>query len=341
MKFGVFDHVDASHLPQAEHYETRLKLVEALDRLGFDSYHTAEHHGTELGLAPSANVYLSAVCQRTKRLKFGPLVYLPALYHPMRLAQEICMLDQMSRGRFQIGVGSGAVWVEQKIMDVDPETIRERYTENRDLLLQALTTDGEVTHHGKYYNIEGFPMVLRPYQKPRPPMWYGLSHPGSAAWCAENDANVVSMAPGTAARASFDAFKEHWDKLGKSPDALPVMGLNRHMVVADTDAEAMRIARPAFERWRASFSWLWDRKGVPFPFPYPETLDAYISAGLGMVGTPKTISDYLAREVETAGANGVLGQMIFGTIAYEDALHSLELFAGEVMPALKKETATA
>jgi alkanesulfonate monooxygenase SsuD/methylene tetrahydromethanopterin reductase-like flavin-dependent oxidoreductase (luciferase family) len=99
MKFGVFDHVDDSGLEQAEHYETRLKLIEALDRLGFDSYHTAEHHGTPLGFAPSPSVYLSAVAQRTKRLKFGPLVYLPALYHPMRLAEEICMLDQMSRGR--------------------------------------------------------------------------------------------------------------------------------------------------------------------------------------------------------------------------------------------------
>jgi len=340
MKFGVFDHVDASHLPQAEHYETRLKLVEALDRLGFDSYHTAEHHGTELGLAPSANVFLSAVCQRTKRIKFGPLVYLPALYHPMRLAQEICMLDQMSRGRFQIGVGSGAVWVEQKIMDVDPETIRERYAENRDLLLQALTSD-EVTHHGKYYNIEGFPMVLRPYQKPRPPMWYGLSHPGSAAWCAENDSNVVSMAGGAAARDSFDAYKEHWAKLGKSAKDLPVLALNRHIVVADTDEEAIRIATPAFARWRASFSWLWDRKGIPFPFPYPETLTEHMAAGFSIAGSPKTVRDFLARDCEVAGANAVLGHMIFGTLAYEDALHSLELFSGGVMPALKKETATA
>lgn len=341
MKFGIFDHVDVSHLPQAEHYETRLKLVEALDRLGFDSYHTAEHHGTELGLAPSANVYLSAVCQRTKRLKFGPLVYLPALYHPMRLAQEICMLDQMSRGRFQIGVGSGAVWIEQKIMDVDPDTIRERFVENRDIILQALTTDDEVTHHGKYYNIEGFPMVLKTYQKPYPPIWYGLSNPGSAGWGAEHDANVVSMMPAASAKGAFDRFKEEWDKLGKSSQDLPVMGLNRHMVVADTDADAMRIAKSAFARWRASFSWLWDRKGIPFPFPYPKTWEEYLAAGLGMAGTPKTIRDYLAREVETAGANAVIGQMIFGTMQYDDALRSLELFAGDVMPALKKETATA
>ncbi len=243
MKFGVFDHVDASHLPQAEHFETRLRLVEAMDRLGFDSYHTAEHHGTELGLAPSANVYLSAVAQRTQRLKFGPLVYLPALHHPMRLAQEICMLDQMSRGRLQIGVGSGAVWVEQKLMDVDPATVRDRFTENRDIILQALTSD-EVTHHGKYYDIEGFPMVLRPYQKPRPPMWYGLSNPASAGWCAENDVNVVSLMPAAAARPTFDAFREAWARLGKAEKDIPVIGLSKHILVAETDEEAIRVAPP-------------------------------------------------------------------------------------------------
>ena len=340
MKFGIFDHMDASHLSQAEHFETRLKLVEAMDRLGIDSYHTAEHHGTELGLAPSANVYLSAVAQRTKRLKFGPLVYLPALYHPMRLAQEICMLDQMSRGRLQIGVGSGAVWVEQKLMDVDPETIRERFVENRDLILQALTSD-EVTHHGKYYNIEGFPMVLRPYQKPRPPMWYGLSNPNSAVWCAENDVNVVSLMPAAASKGSFDAFREAWAKLGKAEKDIPAIGLCKHIVVADTDEEALRIAKPAFARWRASFSWLWDRKGVPFPFPYPTTLEDHMKAGMSIAGSPRTVADFLAREAEVAGANMIMGQMVFGTLAYDDALRSLELFAGEVMPALQKEKATA
>ena len=167
MKFGVFDHVDESGLPQADHYETRLKLIEALDRLGYDSYHTAEHHGTTLGLAPSPSVFLSAVAQRTKQLKFGPLVYLPALYHPMRLAEEICMLDQMSRGRLQVGLGRGAVWIEQKIYDIDPGTVPERYREALEILIQALSQD-MVDFQGQYYAVDKFPMVLKPYQQPRP-----------------------------------------------------------------------------------------------------------------------------------------------------------------------------
>src|SRR5579875_3685770 len=107
MEFGIFDHVDRNGLPLAEFYETRLKLVEAYDRHGFFGYHVAEHHATPLGLAPSPSLYLSAVAQRTARLRFGPLVYLLPFYHPLRLIEEICMLDQMSRGRLQIGVGRG------------------------------------------------------------------------------------------------------------------------------------------------------------------------------------------------------------------------------------------
>ena len=333
MRFGVFDHVDDSGLPLADHYETRLKLVEALDRLGFDSYHTAEHHGTNLGFAPSPSVYLSAVAQRTKRLKFGPLVYLPALYHPMRLAEEICMLDQMSRGRLQVGLGAGAVWIEQQIYDVDPASVRDRYIEARDIVLQALTSD-EVNFKGKYYNFDGFPMVLKPFQKPRPPLWYGLGSPQSAVWCAANEVNVVSMMGGKVARGPFDRYREEWDKAGKAEADLPVLGLNRHIVVADTDAEAARIAAPAYAKWRNSFSWLWDLKGVPFPFPYPETFEAHQAAGYSIAGSPRTVRDALAHDLELAGGNGVLGHMIFGSLAYEDALHSLELFASEVMPAL-------
>ena len=338
MHFGIFDHVDDSGLPQADYFEMRLRLVEQLDRLGFHSYHTAEHHGTELGLASSPSVYLSAVAQRTRRLKFGPLVYLPALYHPMRLAEEICMLDQMSRGRFQIGLGRGAVWIEQKIYDVEPESVPGRYQEAVEILFQALSSD-TVSFSGRYYSVDGFPMVLKPYQRPRPPIWYGLSSPGSAVWCAANAVNAVSLMPARTARAPFDRYREEWEKLGRPPGELPVLALCRHIVVADTDEAALRIASPAFAKWRRSFSWLWDLKGVPFPFPYPETLEAHMAAGLSIVGSPRTVHEALARDVEAAGAIGVIGQMVFGSLAYDDALRSLELFAAEVMPALAKQPA--
>jgi alkanesulfonate monooxygenase SsuD/methylene tetrahydromethanopterin reductase-like flavin-dependent oxidoreductase (luciferase family) len=114
LSFGVFDHLDQSGAPLRDFYEDRLKLTEFYDRLGFYCYHVAEHHATPLGMAPSPSVFLSAVAQRTRRLNFGPLVYTLPLYHPVRLIEEICMLDQMSGGRFQFGVGKGISPIETR-----------------------------------------------------------------------------------------------------------------------------------------------------------------------------------------------------------------------------------
>ncbi len=325
------DHVDASGLAPADQYAVRLDLLEAADRLGFYSYHVAEHHGTPLGLAPSPNVYLSAVAQRTKRLKFGPMVYVAALYHPMRLAEEVCMLDQLSRGRLQLGIGRGAVWPEQALYDVDPQSVPERYAEARDILLQALTSE-RVSFSGKYFRVHDFPMVLRPYQKPRPPLWYGIGNPQSAVWAAAERVNVVSLLPASIARRALDRYREEWAELGRAEAELPFLGLARHLVVADSDAEALRIARGAFPRWRKSFSALWDERGIPFPFEFPWEWDGLAERRLGCAGSPRTVREFLAEQAAEAGATLFLCHFIFGTIGYEDALRSLTLFAEEVAP---------
>src|ERR671918_127906 len=108
MEFGVFDHLDRGEVPLKEFYESRLELIEAYDQAGFYAYHVAEHHATPLGMAPSPSVFLAAVAQRSRRLRFGPLVYALPLHHPLRLIEEICMVDQMSGGRLEMGFGRGS-----------------------------------------------------------------------------------------------------------------------------------------------------------------------------------------------------------------------------------------
>src|SRR5436309_11432266 len=119
MRFGVFDHLDDSGLPLTRHFEERLRLIEAYDRAGFYGYHLAEHHSTPLGFAPSPGIFLSAVAQRTKRLRFGPMVYLLPFYHPIRLIEEICMLDQLSDGRLELGIGRGVSPFEARHYGLD------------------------------------------------------------------------------------------------------------------------------------------------------------------------------------------------------------------------------
>src|ERR1700679_343068 len=150
LEFGVFDHLDRNDLALQDFYEQRLALIEAFDRAGFYAYHVAEHHFTPLGMAPSPSVFLAAVAQRTERLRFGPLVYTLPLYHPLRLIEEVCMLDQMSGGRLLLGIGRGISPIENSYFGNDPADTAPMYAEALEVLLRGLTVE-ELTYEGKYY----------------------------------------------------------------------------------------------------------------------------------------------------------------------------------------------
>ena len=121
-----------------DYYEQRLKVIEAFDRAGFYAYHVAEHHFTPLGMAPSPSVFLSAIAQRTKRLRFGTFVYALPVHHPLRVLEEICMLDHMSGGRLEIGFGRGSVPYEISYYGQNAEERQQIYAERLELILQGL-----------------------------------------------------------------------------------------------------------------------------------------------------------------------------------------------------------
>src|SRR5258708_30151054 len=108
VRFSMFDWLDESGRGQSETYEERLRMIELADQAGFYCYHLAEHHATELSTVPSPNLFLAAVAQRTHRIRLGPLSYVMPLYDPIRLLEEICMLDQLSGGRLELGLSRGS-----------------------------------------------------------------------------------------------------------------------------------------------------------------------------------------------------------------------------------------
>jgi len=334
MRFGIFDHLDDSGAPLGRHYEDRLKLIEAYDRAGFYAYHLAEHHNTPLGYAPSPSVFLSAVAQRTKRLKFGPMVYLLPLYHPLRLIDEVCMLDQLSGGRFLYGVGRGISPIEVGFYGVDFATGAEQFREAYEVIRIGLTED-ELTFHGKFYDFDRVPIVMKPVQKPFPELWYGTSRPDSIPWAAERGAHIVTLRDTSAARAIIDLYKSEWQKLGRSETDLPLMGINRHIVLAETQAAARDTARRAYKPWRRHMEHLWAKYGVPFPLKssLPEDWDALEAHGHAIAGTPAQVKDYVAEVTEASGASYFVCDFAFGSMSHDEAMRSTELFAREVMPA--------
>ena len=336
MRFGIFDHLDDSGAPLGRHFEDRLKLIEAYDRAGFYGYHLAEHHNTPLGYAPSPSVFLSAVAQRTKRLKFGPMVYLLPLYHPLRLIDEVCMLDQMSGGRFLYGVGRGISPIEVGFYGVDFATGAEQFREAYEVIHIGLTED-ELTYHGKFYDFDRVPIVMKPAQKPFPELWYGTSRPDSIPWAAERGAHIVTLRDTNAARAIIDLYKSEWQKLGRAEAELPLMGINRHIVLAETEAAARDTARRAYKPWRKHMEHLWAKYDVPFPLgaSLPTEWDALEAHGHAIASTPAKVKDYVAEVTEAAGASYFVCDFAFGSMSHDEAMRSTELFAREVMPAFQ------
>src|ERR1700732_5248043 len=140
-RFGIFDHLDHAGGSLRQQYSDRLKIAAAADEAGFLTYHVAEHHGTPHGMAASPNLFLSAAGQRTQKLGLGPLVMLLNLYHPLRAFEEICMLDQLSGGRLDLGIGRGAVPLELSFFGVPAAEAEGRYREAAEIVLKAMETD--------------------------------------------------------------------------------------------------------------------------------------------------------------------------------------------------------
>jgi alkanesulfonate monooxygenase SsuD/methylene tetrahydromethanopterin reductase-like flavin-dependent oxidoreductase (luciferase family) len=331
MKFGLFEHMDDSGVPLGRQFESRLSLLEACDRYGFYAYHLAEHHGTPLGLAPSPGLFLAAVAQRTKRLRFGPLAYSLPLYHPIRLIEEICMLDQMSGGRFELGVGRGVSPFEVGFFGVNPADGSRQFPEALRLIKQGLTSD-ELSFSGEFYNFHKVPMVLKPVQRPYPPLWYGVVATEGAYWAAVEKAHIVTLVPPDPAKAIIDKYTVEWKKLGRSDSDLPLMGISRHVVLAETTAAAVAIAERAYRPWHTHMELLWVRNGSKLPLGLPPEIGSLFAARAAFAGTVSDFKNFLQDQIRSTGASYFVCDVAFGDLTPEESMQTIRLLGEEVIP---------
>ena len=193
MKLGVLQFFawPGRHGPLEDVYARALERIEIMDRGGFDAVWLAEHHFTTFSVCPSVHMMGVLAAARTTRLRIGTAVSLAALYHPLRLAEEICMLDQMSRGRFLLGIGKGISPIEVGYYGVDFKNADKMFAESLAIILQALTTK-RVDFEGEFFRYENVPFEVECYQKPHPPLWYGVVNPDSAERAAKAGMNIIS-----------------------------------------------------------------------------------------------------------------------------------------------------
>jgi alkanesulfonate monooxygenase SsuD/methylene tetrahydromethanopterin reductase-like flavin-dependent oxidoreductase (luciferase family) len=371
LQFGVFDHIEPIPGQELGHiYHDRLSQVERFDAAGFYAYHLAEHHTPAVhSLAPSQNVFLAAAARSTEQIKLCPCIYVLPLHHPLRLIEEICMLDHLSGGRLEVGVGRGGV-LEAYFWGSDWDVDRNfmKYTETLDIMRQGLSHDA-LTYAGEFYQFDDLPMRLRPKQQPFPPMWYMRN----VEIAAREGMHSIIVGNLDGFEANVRRYQRLWDTYqGQGAKTLqgsePLIGLVTHMVSAETEEEAVRAARPAWEEY------LWnltaprrleaERRGLkqflgaglnPRPSGLPDreagaedraatesrrerreepgqvTEQGGAASFRVVAGTPHTIRGYLDEYVST-GANYFVCAFHFGNMPEAIAERSIELFIRDVMP---------
>jgi len=338
MQFGIFDHLD--HKPQApaRTLADRIEFICAAEAGGFRAYHLAEHHGTPLGMATSPSVFLAAVAQATTRIRLGPLVYLLPLYDPLRLLGEMALLDQLSHGRLDVGVGRAISPIELGFYGVGDDIAAARTAEALAVLRTGLHAE-RLTFKGRFFNYDNVPLPLAPVQKPLP-FWSASMSPEGLTEAARTGMNTAALGNVEMIREAVKTYRAAAERLRDDPlrarfgVAEPLNGMYRMVLVASTDAEAERLARPAYLDWFGKLIKLWREHGIEAPLI--GALDKFETAravGMLVCGSPARVADELAAQIEATGVNYVIAQMAYGDLAHRDEMASLDLFVQKVMPA--------
>ncbi len=170
-------------------------------------------------------------------------------------------------------------------------------------------------------------------QKPHPPIWYGMHTPESAARAGANGNHVISLDSADLTRDMSAAYSQAYGDAGHG--ARPNIGIGRFIVVGETDAEALEVARRAYPVWHQSFSYLFTYRGGPGPLhPRPADFDTMAASGRAVAGSPETVAETMRTELATSGANYLVGQLVFGDMSLGEAENSVALFIEKVMPEL-------
>lgn len=336
VEFGLFDWIDRGKKPLQELYEERLRLLEVADSVGFIGYHLAEHHFTPLGMAPSPSLFLSAAAQRTKSIRLGPLGYLLPLYNPLRIIEEVCMLDHLSNGRLDLGFGRGVSPYELAYFGIDVAESRSVMEESLTVLIKGLTQK-RLNHQGKYFQYHDVPMELQPLQQPYPPLWYPTRALDSIKLAGQQGYNCVTIGPVEQVHQNVETYWNTWYAHQPNKERLnvhvlePKVGIMRQVFVADTDEEALETAQAAHDDWFRSITKLWHANGDHGPDEHFEW-EASVRDQSIIIGSPGKVKEQVKQLLEETGCNYLVCAFAWGTLTYEQSLHSMGMFAKEVMP---------
>jgi alkanesulfonate monooxygenase SsuD/methylene tetrahydromethanopterin reductase-like flavin-dependent oxidoreductase (luciferase family) len=339
MRFGV--HYLNTYLPELdgsvpELYRHLTQQIQEAEALGFhDAWVTEHHYHPYGGLISHPPVFLASVAGVTSRIHLGVAINVLPLNHPLRNAEAYAMLDVISNGRLEFGVGRGATLAEFESSRVDFGDSAQRLREHAEILVQAWSDD-PVSFKGELYEFEGVQVLPKPLQRPHPPIWVGASRSDDTfRWAGENGFHLMTLPYAYEPEVLLhwlgvyhDALHEH----GHDPAGREILG-KLHVYVGESDAAARRDAE---RYWMNYYHMLyargsWSTKAPPTPEDY----QAEVREGKAVVGDPARCIDAIRHWQETFGLTTFSGTFHFGGMPHEQALRSLRLFADKVMPAFE------
>ena len=329
MKVGVLQFFSwpGRRVPLETVYARALARIDIMDGTGYDAVWLAEHHFTTYSVCPSVHLMAMHVADRTRHLRIGTAVSLAAFYHPLRLAEEVALLDVLTGGRVNWGAGRGFDRTEFATFGVDPEQSAARFREAVDVVFAAWTNE-RLTFHGRFFDFDDVEVLPKPAQKPHPPSWVAASSPDAIAWAASKGYDIL-----------MDPHSSHADIATKQQlyfDGLASAGFSVHhreipvarlVAVAPTRAEAEAVARQGAEWTVGAYA---DPKShhhvSPDPnahLPLADPVERYVKEVI-IWGTPAEVVDQVTELHETSG----LGYLMCAPLSHG----TFELFTGEVLP---------
>jgi alkanesulfonate monooxygenase SsuD/methylene tetrahydromethanopterin reductase-like flavin-dependent oxidoreductase (luciferase family) len=350
--FGIFDHIEAlGDLSTEALYEQRIAMLKEADAAGFYAYHLAEHHGHGLSMAPSQLLFLAALARETTQLRLIPSVMCLPLHHPIRLAEEICMLDALSGGRLELGIGKGISPFEHLFFGHDPEEASARTKEVLRLVIAGLTT-GRISSDGSpFFDFPEIEIPMRPVQSPYPPLW-SAGNPENAGRGGHNF--LFPMAISDQVREMyFDLRAASRETPGHlNPHVTdPKLGSVQTVIIGDTDHEAIQTGRRV---WNAIVERLKKAHGlvpphlqlddsIPAEDPFIGRMMAVdpIETQMVVAGTVETVRDYFVTQTRRGLANYFVLSNPVGDMTYEETMYILRTFIAEVVPAVREAEVVA
>lgn len=351
-KFALFDHIEGiPGTPHDQLLNDRIEFIKLAERLGFVGFHLAEHHGGDLCMTPNQELFLAAAARETSTIRLGPLVKVLPLHHPLRIVEDICVLDQLSGGRVDYGVGRGPVAIEHYWFQGEWGASYERFDEALALVCQGLRT-GVVggTAGRQFYDIPPCTLPFGVKQQPNPPFWY----PGNPVTAGKYGMSL--MWPGPIPAAAHEAYLEAWDKYRDeevrfdAPGATPRVGTALGVVAHHDRDKARDIAARATMgvSRRVVHVHSFDRLVLdeeeaeaalnPIAIGARDLVNAgggpALEARIAGSGTPQEVTDFIGKILEPGLSDYVLLQLPAGDQTIEEARDAISLFAEEVMPHL-------